>query len=169
MVFTIFTANCSDYFIADEEIRSFSIKNYSFDVNCWWNIKSHSADEIIWVRTVGTKNVEVTLESPVCFSFTVRVIFLSYLQHLMLNTDKVAKRIKIIKIRLFGKFNNQLSFFSGCGKYKSKITASKTIILPTRKVMFLFTFILELRHIAKKIRSLVNLPERRVSSRLQIF
>ena len=94
MVFTIFTGNCSDYFIADEDIRSFSTKNYSFEVNCWWNIKSHSADEIIRIRTVGAKNVEVTLESPVCFYFTVRVIFLSYLQHLMLNTDKVAKRKK---------------------------------------------------------------------------
>ena len=73
MIFTIITATCGDDFIADKEIRSFSIKDYLDgyppDVECWWNIKSQSADEVIWVWADTPENVQVTLELPVCFYF----------------------------------------------------------------------------------------------------
>ena len=67
-----FTATCGDDFIADEKIRSFSIKDYLEgyhpDVDCWWNIKSQSADEFIWVWADTPENISVTLESLVCFT-----------------------------------------------------------------------------------------------------
>ena len=76
-----FTATCGDDFIADKEIRSFSIKDYLDgyppDVECWWNIKSQSANEIIWVWADTPDNVQVTLESPVCFYFAIGVFFSS--------------------------------------------------------------------------------------------
>ena len=98
MVFTIFTATCGDDFIADEELRLFSIKEYldgySRDVDCWWNIESQSADEIIFVRAYEPKNlVQVTLEWPVCFYFSVDVFSFSFFSALlvMLKRDKKTK------------------------------------------------------------------------------
>ena len=101
MVFTIFTVTCGDDFIAGEEIRSFSMKKYlagySRNVDCWWNFKSQSADEIIWVRTVETENVEVTFESPVCFYFSVGVFyFFSSALLVMLKTDEITKSKNVI-------------------------------------------------------------------------
>ena len=79
MVFAIFTATCGDDFIADEKIRSFSIKKYldgyPRDVDCWWNIKSQSANDMIWVKSVTAEKVQVTFESPVCFCYSVRAFF----------------------------------------------------------------------------------------------
>ena len=73
--FDYFTAICGDDFIADEKTRSFSTKDYfdSYprDVDCWWNIKSQSADKLVCFWTGIPENVQVTIESPVCFYFSV--------------------------------------------------------------------------------------------------
>ena len=45
------------------------LDGYSRDVDCWWNIKSQSTDEIIWVWAVIPENVQVTFDSPVCLYF----------------------------------------------------------------------------------------------------
>ena len=64
-------------------------------MDCWWNIKSQSADEIIWVGVVGTENVQVTLESPVCFYFLVKFfVFFSSALLMMLKTDKITNSNK---------------------------------------------------------------------------
>ena len=94
-----FSATCGDDFIAHEGFRSFSIKKYldgyPRDVDCWWNIESQLAYEIIWVRVVETENVQVTLEPPVCFYFFVNVFsFFSAALLVMLKTDKITNSYK---------------------------------------------------------------------------
>ena len=78
--------------MADKETRNFSLKDYldgyPSDVDCWWNIKSQWPDEIIWVWTDTSENVQVTLESPVCFYFSIGVF--SFLASLViLKTDEM--------------------------------------------------------------------------------
>ena len=79
MVLTIFTANCGEDFIADEKIQSFSTKKYldgyPRDMDCWWNIKSQSANDMIRVTSSTAEKVQVTFESPVCFCYSVGAFF----------------------------------------------------------------------------------------------
>ena len=133
MILYHFSATCGDDLIADRIIQSFSTKNYldgyPRDVDCWWNITSQSANEIIWVRTVKTENVEVTFESPVCFYFSVGIFyFFSSALLVMLKTDEITKSKNVIQICVWA--SHQCTFLRVNGKGNDKGTDSKVIIFP---------------------------------------
>ena len=96
MIFTVFSATCRDSFIAGKEVQSVAIEVFR-NAGCWWNIKSKSANEIIWVKVSGKYHVEVISDSRVRLLHVIRVspptfFFVALL--VLLNTDKIAKTIK---------------------------------------------------------------------------
>ena len=118
MTFDIFSATCGDDFIAGEESKRIWIW-LPRDVDCSWNIKSQSADEIIWVKLFQKIYVEVTFDSSVCLLHAISLLPLSFFSSaflVSLKTDKITKSNKI-----YSKFVVLVStFFRSSGKYKQK-------------------------------------------------
>ena len=101
MIFTIFTATCGDDTIAHEATFSFSTKSYfgshPRDVDCWWNIKSPSADKLVYFWTNRPENIQVTIASPVCFYFSFSFHFSKFIFFLFVSFFGNVKNRKITK------------------------------------------------------------------------
>ena len=144
MIFTVFAASCRDSFIAGKEIQSVATEVFC-NAGCWWNIKSKSANEIIWVKVSGKYYVEVISDSRVRLLRVIRVslpFFFFAALLVLLKTDKIAKTTKI-----YSKFDVLVStFFRGSGKCTTKNSLQSNHNLKQKLDLHFFFFFETAQH-----------------------